>query len=584
MKQKVEHLIHLALTKMQEAGELTAAPAFIQLDITKDKKHGDLASNVALVLAKLEKKNPRELAERIITFLPNSPVIEKVEVAGAGFINIFLTAEALQNIVKIILETKEAYGTSKMGRAKKVLVEFVSANPNGPLHVGHGRHAAFGSVISNLLDAVGFETYREYYVNDAGRQMDILTASVWLRYLGLCGEAITFPVNAYQGEYVIDIARLVKEKYGTQFHMPAQQVLENLPLDEPQGGDKEIYIDAMIERSKKMLGYNYQIIFDIGLENILRDISEDLAEFGVRFDNFFSERQFVATNAVDKIIEKLRANDDIYEEKGALWFRSSKYGDDKDRVMVRSNGQRTYFANDFAYHLHKFERGFDIAMDVFGSDHHGYVPRMRAAIEASGINPERLVHLLGQFVTLYRSGQQVQMSTRGGNFVTLRELRNEVGNDSARFFYIMRKYDQHIDFDLDLAKSQSNENPVYYVQYAHARICSVFKQLAEKKMQYDEANGLAHLHLLTEPHERQLLNTLSHYPDTITNAALEYEPHLLTNYLRDLSADFHSYYNSQQFLIDDINLCHARLALISATRQVLQNGFILLGINAPTTM
>lgn len=584
MKQHIENLISVALKQLQESNELPTLQAVIQIDTTKDSQHGDFASNISLVLAKQAQMKPRDIATLIVKHLPESPYIQKVDIAGPGFINFFLSPRALFDMIPKILEERENFGRCLIGRQKKVLVEFVSSNPTGPLHVGHGRHAAFGAVVSNLLDAVGFKTYREYYVNDAGRQMDILTVSVWLRYLGLCGETIEFPSNAYRGDYVIDIARALKEKHGMDFHVPAQQVMESLPLDEPQGGDKEIYIDAIVTRAKELLGHSYRIVFDQGLEGILADFSNDLSEFGVHFDNWFSERQFVATDVVDKMLQKLHDGDDVYEQDGALWFRSTKYGDEKDRVLVRSNGQRTYFANDVAYHLNKFERGFDIAIDIFGSDHHGYVPRVKAAIEASGIDPERLIHLLGQFVTLYRSGQQVQMSTRGGNFVTLRELRNEVGNDAARYFYVMRKYDHHIDFDLDLAKSHSNENPVYYVQYAFARICSVFKQLDERQIRYDQQNGLSHVDLLTQPHERQLLNTLSHYPDIIVDAALHYEPHLLTNYLKELATDFHSYYNSHQFLVDDVALRDARLALISATRQTLLNGFNLLGITAPETM
>lgn len=584
MKQHIEQLLKTALKQLEETDALPAMPAFIQVEATKDKQHGDFATNIALILAKPAQKKPREVAEQIINALPTSAQVQKIEIAGPGFINFFLSAQALYDIVPRILSEKASFARCKMGREKRVLVEFVSSNPTGPLHVGHGRHAAFGAVVCNLLDAVGFKVYREYYVNDAGRQMDILTVSIWLRYLSLCGENIIFPANAYRGDYIIDIARAVKDKHGTEMQVPAQQVMENLPLDEPQGGDKELYIDAVIERVKKILGVKYQIIFDEGLAGILADISDDLAEFGVQFDNWFSERQFVATSVVDKLLEKLRAGGHVYERDGALWFRSTDFDDEKDRVLVRKNGQRTYFANDVAYHLSKFDRGFDIAIDIFGSDHHGYVPRMRAAMQACGINPERLIHLLGQFVTLYRSGKQAQMSTRGGDFVTLRELRNEVGNDAARFFYVMRKYDQHIDFDLDLAKSQSNENPVYYVQYAHARICSVFKQLDERQWVYNEANGLAHLDLLNEEHERQLLNTLSRYPDIIVDAALNYEPHLLTNYIRELAADFHAYYNSHQFLVEDAALRDARLALITAVRQVLLNGFNILGISPPESM
>lgn len=414
--------------------------------------------------------------------------------------------------------------------------------------------------------------------------MDILTVSIWLRYLALCGEQIVFPANAYRGDYVIDIAKAIHGIHGSHFLVPASQVYAGLPPDEPQGGDKEIYIDAIIAQAKRLLADQYETVFTLGLDNVLGDIREDLAEFGVHYDNWFSEREFVATDVVDKLLEKLKDSGHVYEKDGALWFRSTDFKDEKDRVLVRSNGQRTYFANDVAYHLSKFERGFDIVIDIFGADHHGYVPRMKAAMEASGINPERLLHLLLQFVTLYRGGSQVQMSTRSGTFVTLRELREEVGNDAARFFYVMRKSEQHIDFDLDLAKAQSNENPVYYVQYAYARICSVFKQLAERQLLFDEANGVSHLNLLTQPQEQQLLNALSRYPEVITSAALQYEPHQLTNYVRDLAADFHAYYNSHQFIVEEASLRDARLALVAATRQTLLNGFNLLGISAPESM
>lgn len=584
MKPQIEQLVQTALKQLQSQGDLPAVPVTILVEAAKDKQHGDFATNIALVLAKPAQKKPREIAEMIVGALPAAPGVVKVEIAGPGFINFFLSANALHDVVPAILSQQHEFGRSKIGRAKRVLIEFVSANPNGPLHVGHGRHAAYGSVVANLLSAVGFDVYREYYVNDAGRQMDILTVSVWLRYLGLCGETIIFPVNAYRGDYVIDIARDMKEKYGTKFVVSAQQVFEALPPDEPQGGSKEVYIDALIVRARELLGANYVTVFDAGLEGILDDISKDLAEFGVSFDNFFSERGFVATSAVDHALEKMRESGHTYERDGALWFRSTDFGDEKDRVLVRSNGVRTYFANDAAYHLNKFERGFDIAIDIFGSDHHGYLARMKAAVAASGVDPERLIYLLGQFVTLFRNGEQVQMSTRSGEFVTLRELRDEVGNDAARFFYVMRKYENHIDFDLDLAKSRTNENPVYYVQYAHARICSVFSQLQERNVDYDQANGLAHLDLLTAEQERDLFTLLSRYPEVIRNAALEYEPHVLTTYLRELCAGFHAYYNAHQFIVEDKNLRDARLALVTAVRQILLNGFNLLGITAPATM
>lgn len=584
MKQHIDYLLQAALKTLQAQGELPAVADLIQVENTKDKQHGDYATNLALILAKPAKKNPREVAAQLVAALPASTLVTKVEIAGPGFINFFLSPEALLQVVPTILKEKDQFGHSHMGRAKSVLVEFVSSNPTGPLHVGHGRHAAYGSVVCNLLNAVGFKVFREYYVNDAGRQMDILTVSIWMRYLAECGVALPFPANGYRGEYVIDIAKKLKADHGDAFVVPAATLLADLPSDEPDGGDKELYIDAIIARAKTCLGDHYLTIFDAGLDGIMADIKNDLTEFGTHFDSWFSERAFVSTDVVDKLLKKLQDNGHVYEKEGALWFKSSAFGDEKDRVLVRSNGIRTYFANDVAYHLNKFERGFDIAIDIFGSDHHGYVPRMKAAVEASGVNPERLLHLLGQFVTLYRGGEQVQMSTRGGNFVTLRELRQEVGNDAARFFYVMRKYDNHIDFDLDLAKSQSNDNPVYYLQYAYARICSVFRQANERGLPLNEAAGLTHLSLLVEPQERQLLNTLSRYPDMIVNAALHYEPHQLTNYLREVAADFHAYYNAHHFIVEDEPLRQARLTLLAATRQILLNGFGLLGLNAPETM
>lgn len=584
MKHHIETLLQNVLRQLQQSGEMPAIPAFIQIDPARDKQHGDFATNVALLLAKLAQKKPRDIAERIVQLLPASPYIEKVEVAGPGFINFFMSNKALTDVVVRILNEKEQFGRSKMGREKKVLLEFVSSNPTGPLHVGHGRHAAFGAVIGNLLDAVGFKVMREYYVNDAGRQMDIIAVSVWLRYLAICGEKITFPANGYKGNYVIDIAQALHDAHKKHFQVPASEVFADLPADESQGGDKELYIDTVIARVKKLLGDKYKAVFDVVLNNIVADMRDDLAEFGVHFDSWFSEQVLVDAGGVASAIEKLKQGDNCYERDGALWFASTNFKDEKDRVLVRANGQKTYFANDVANHASKFERGYDIAIDIFGSDHHGYINRTKAAVQALNINPERLIVLLVQFVSLYRGNVQVPMSTRAGEFVTLRDLRKEVGNDAARFFYVMRKNEQPMDFDLELAKSKSNENPVYYVQYAHARICSVFKQLAEKGMKYDESKGLVHLELLSAPQERQLLNTLSRYSDMIINAALEYEPHQLTHYVRDLAGDFHTYYNSQQFIVEDENLRNARLALISGARQVLLNGFNLLGISAPESM
>lgn len=584
-KQHIEQLIHSALENLQKNNQLSVEIPAIQVDATKDKQHGDFASNIALMLSKQAQRKPRELAELIIQAIPNSSQIKKVEIAGPGFINFFLAPEALFSVVSDIIAAGEKYGHKNIGQGKKVLVEFVSSNPTGPLHVGHGRHAAFGAVIADLLDVIGYKAHREYYVNDAGRQMDILTVSVWLRYLALCNEKIIFPANGYKGDYVVNIAEDLQAQHGNIFSVAAEKVFQNLPADEPQGGDKEIYIDAVIARAKELLGKEYfTALFDFSLTMILKDIREDLAEFGVHFDRWFSEREITETDVVDRMIETLKKHDQVYESEGALWFRSTNFDDEKDRVLQRSNGQRTYFANDLAYHVNKFERGFDSAIDIFGSDHHGYIPRMKSGLKAFGTPPEKLKYLLLQFVSLYRGNEQVPMSTRSGSFVTLRELRNEVGNDAARYFYVMRRSEQPVDFDLDLAKSKSNENPVYYIQYAHARICSVFRQLTEKQFVYSQAEGLKHLALLTEPHEAQLLSTLSRYGDMLVSAAQQHEPHILTNYLRDLANDFHSYYNSQQFLVTEDALRNARLALIFATRQVLANGLKLLGISQPDSM
>ena len=580
MKQHIDVLLQAALKQLQISGEVPENAALAQVEATKDNHHGDFATNIAMVLAHQMQKTPREIAERIIEKLPSSPYLQKAEMVDPGFINFFLTVDALTSVVKKVLAEKETYGKCKIGRDKRVIVEFLSATPIGPLHVGHGRIAAYGAVISRLLDTVGFRVYKEYYVNDIGRQIDILTVSIWLRYLALCGEEIVFPTNAYHGDYVMRIAKSIHDLHGDHFKIPAQQIYENLPVSDNQ----DAYLDEIIERTKKSLADNYNIIFNFVLYHVLADIREDLAEFGVHYDNWFSERQFASTAAVDKMLQKLKDSNHVYEQDHALWFRSTDFSDDRNRMLVSEHGQPTFFANDVAYHLSKFERGFDLAIDIFGADYHGYIVCMKAAMQACEINPERLQQLLLQFVTLYRDGAPVQMSTRGSAVLTLRELREEIGNDAARFFYVMRKHEQHVDFDLDLAKAKSDENPVYYVQYAYARICGVFRQLTEKNMSFDEATGLAHVALLTQPQERRLLNTISHYPDMIINAALQYEPHQLTNYVRELAADFHAYYDSHQFIVEDEALRNARLALIAATRQTLLNGFNLIGVGALENM
>ena len=557
----------------------------IQIERTKDKAHGDFACNIAMMLAKSAKMNPRQIASTIVDNLPETDFITDVTIAGPGFINFTLSTDSSIQVVKDVLAKKAEFGLSQAGAGKSVQVEFVSANPTGPLHVGHGRGAAYGSVVSNLLTAAGFKVHREYYVNDAGRQMDILATSVWLRYLDACGENLTFPSNGYKGDYVLDIADSLRTEHGDKFLHSAMQVFEGIPADEPQGGDKELHIDGLINNAKTLLGdASYRQVFDSGLNSILTDIREDLADFGSDYDEWFSERSLVESGDVEKAIEHLKSENVLYEKEGAWWFKSTDYGDEKDRVVVRDNGQTTYFASDIAYHLNKLQRGFDEVIDIWGSDHHGYIPRVKASLTAMKEDENRLKVLLVQFAVLYRGEEKVAMSTRSGQFVTLRQLRDEVGKDAARFFYVMRGADQHMDFDLELAKSQSNDNPVYYVQYAYARVCSVFRQLAERGLTWDEQKGLKNLTKLTEDHEQAVLTMLARYPEIVESAALNHTPHILAHYLTDLARDFHTYYNAHHFIIDDQELSQARLSLIVAVRQVIANGLSILGVSTPESM
>ncbi len=586
MKAQIQERVAGALEALAEQGVLDrAALRAPVIERTRDPAHGDFATNAALVNAKAAGMAPRALAERILAALGEDPLVAKVEIAGPGFINFHLAPEAWRQVVPQILQAGAAYGRSDIGGGKRVQVEFVSANPTGPLHVGHGRGAAYGAVVADLLEAVGFDVHREYYVNDAGRQMDILATSVWLRYLELAGETLDFPSNAYQGDYVWDIAATLHREHGDAYRHPAAEVFEGVPPDEPAGGDKEAHIDALIARAKALLGDNrYRYVFELALNTILDDIRDDLEKFGVVYDQWFSERTLVESGAVNRAIERLRKGGWLYEKDGALWFRSSAFGDEKDRVVERENGQTTYFASDIAYHMDKLERGFERVIDVWGADHHGYVPRVKAALEALGDDPDKLDVLLVQFAILWRGGEKVPMSTRSGEFVTLRQLRKEVGRDAARFFYVMRKCEQHLDFDLDLAKSQSNDNPVYYIQYAHARVCSVLRQAQEKGIAVEPSPGATHLERLTEEHEQALLKTLARYPEVVEAAALNEEPHQLTHYLRELAHEFHTYYNAHPFLVDDAALRDARIKLILATRQVIANGLGLLGVSAPESM
>ncbi len=560
-----------------EAAWPESAAAAVVLDRPNNAQHGDYACNVALQLARVLKRSPRDIATAIVAALPSSPYLEKAEIAGAGFINLFLALSFKQRVVTEVLAQAGDYGKSLLGRRKRVQVEFVSANPTGPLHVGHGRGAAYGASLCNVLDAAGFAVEREYYVNDAGRQMDILALSTWLRYLEIAGETIEFPSNAYRGDYVHDMARALYGERGTRYVKPGAELVRGAPDD---ATEPEAHLDALIARAKSLLGGDYEEVHAYALDRQLADCREDLTQFGVTFDTWYSERSLYDSGKVAHAVGRLAEAGHIYKKDGAQWFRSTAFGDEKDRVVQRENGQYTYFASDIAYHVDKFERRYDLVIDVWGADHHGYIPRVQGALEALGLSREQLTVSLVQFAVLYRNGEKVSMSTRAGEFVTLRELRHEVGNDAARLFYVLRKSDQHLDFDLDLAKSRSNENPVYYIQYAHARVCSVHEQWGGDPAALNAADTAA----LTSGEERVLLERLMAYPEAVENAARELSPHVIAFYLKDLAADFHSYYNATRILIDDERVKLARLALVTAARHVLRNALALLGVSAPEKM
>ncbi|NIP16769.1 MAG: arginine--tRNA ligase [Xanthomonadales bacterium] len=585
MKEHIEELLIQSLLHLKRDGilprEVEVTPS---LERTRSEEHGEFASNLAMVLSKQAVKPPRELAQDIIDRLPHSRQLEKTEIAGPGFINFFLNQVALSGVVKDILRPGRDYGHVPADRDHRVTVEFVSANPTGPLHVGHGRGAAYGASLASILQAAGRSVQREYYVNDNGRQMDILALSVWLRYLELCGEQVRFPNNGYRGEYIYDIARIVRSEEGDKWRFTGLEVMDDLPEDGP-GGEGEAHVDALIQRASDLMGHaGYVAFFDASVSFILDDIKADLGEFGVHFDHWFSEVALEESGAIQHAIDRLEANGHLYVKDGATWFRASSLGDEKDRVVRRENGRTTYFTSDIAYFLNKLERGFDRAIYVFGADHHGYIARLQAAARGLGEDPDRLEILLVQFAHLFREGEKVPMSTRSGEFITLRELREEVSSDAARFFYVMRSHDQHLDFDLDLAKSRSNENPVYYIQYAHARICSVFRNLEQMELTHNSAIGEAALDMLTEDRELTLMRTLSRYPEVIEAGARLRAPHTMAHFLHALATSFHAYYNAHQFLVEDENLRNARLNLILATRMVLSDGLDLLGISSPEEM
>ncbi len=563
---------------------------------TKDRSHGDFASNIAMVGAKAAGMKPRDLAEKIMAALPEVADISKAEIAGPGFINFFLNADQRFAVLDQIQAQGSKFGQTQVNAAKKVQVEFVSANPTSSLHVGHGRGAAYGMTVANLLEATGAQVDREYYVNDAGRQMDILATSTYLRYLELLGQSLIFPKNAYQGDYVKEIAQSIIDQDRDAYVHPVAAVYHDVPEDvqfaaelDAEGnkvvvsGDKEKHIDGLIANAQRLTGEGYRVFHQAALKAILDDIKDDLEEFGVTFNQWFSEASL--NQKIDEALQTLDQRGFLYEKDGNIWFKSTEFGDEKDRVVKRRNGQTTYFASDIAYHLDKLQRGYTDIVDIWGSDHHGYIARVKAAIDAMGFDSSKLTVLLVQFVSLWRGGEMVQMSSRSGQFVTLRELREEVGNDAARFYYVMRKSEQHIDFDLDLAVSQSKDNAVYYIQYAHARICRMLEKAHSNQIAFDRTQARPLAERLNLDAETEILAKLAAYPDILVRAANAYEPHQIGNYLKELAALFHGWYNEHKVLNDDDQaLTQARLLLSVNVQQVLRNGLELLGVSAPESM
>lgn len=562
---------------------------------TKDRSHGDFASNIAMIASKAAGMKPRDLAEKVLAALPEVADISKAEIAGPGFINFFLNADQRFSVLDQIQAQQQNFGRSQVNAQKRIQVEFVSANPTSSLHVGHGRGAAYGMTVANLLEATGAKVEREYYVNDAGRQMDILATSTYLRYLQLAGQTLVFPKNAYQGDYVKDIAQSILEQDGERHVHSVADVYHNVPEDvqyaaelDANGnkvvlsGDKEKHIDGLIFNSQNLLGDDYRVFHQAALNAILADIQDDLGEFGVTFNQWFSEASL--TEKIDEALQTLDQRGYLYEQDGNIWFKSTEFGDEKDRVVKRRNGQTTYFASDIAYHLNKLQRGYTDLIDIWGSDHHGYISRVKAAIDALGYDSKKLTVLLVQFVSLWRGGEMVQMSSRSGQYVTLRDLRKEVGNDAARFYYVMRKSEQHIDFDLDLAVSQSKDNAVYYIQYAHARICRMLEKAAALQLNFDAAEARQFAAKLELDAETEILAKLAAYPEILVRAANSHEPHQVGNYLKELAALFHGWYNEHKVLNDDAALTQARLLLSVNVKQVLRNGLELLGVSAPETM
>lgn len=554
MKPKIKELISAAVANAVEAGELSSSslPA-IELEEPKIETHGDFSSNISMVMAAAQKMPPRKIAEAIIRHMDDGDrLVEKVEIAGPGFINFFVNPAFWHPVLHRIHQQEADYGASDIGNGKKAQVEFVSANPTGPLHVGHGRGAAVGDSVANILTFCGFDVEREYYINDSGRQIMTLGRSVFLRYQELFGKETLFPDDCYKGNYIIDIAQDIKDIKG-----------DSLLAQDPE--------TALMFCAR------------FAAENILEDIKTDLASFNIRFENWYSEQSLFDSGKVDAVLKDFRERKIVYEKDGALWFKTQDYGDEKDRVVVRNNGQTTYFASDIAYHRDKYDRGFQKVIDVWGADHHGYIPRMAASIEASGIGREQFEVILVQLVNLLRKGKPVAMSTRAGEFVTLKDVISEVGADAARFIFLTRHYESPLDFDLELAKEKTNDNPVFYVQYVHARISSIVRKGRERGIDnafWDENIGRR----LTAPEEIQLLKSMTRFPEVVVNSATYLEPHRITFYLMNLASLFHAYYNKHRVLTDDSELSRCRLYLVLAIQKVIRNGLSLLGVSAPESM
>ncbi len=553
MKEQLRHDLLTALRQCYAEETLNSGeiPEEIQLEIPKNSDHGDFSTNLAMLLAKPERKAPRKIAEALVAALEGNRLYAKIEIAGPGFINFRLTPECWYEVLDRVVDQGRNYGRSDTGRGTKIQVEFVSANPTGPLHIGHGRGAVVGDAVAAVLQAAGFEVEREYYINDAGNQVQTLGRSILLRLRELQGEKIEFPEDGYQAAYVTELASQYRAEHG----------------DLTDVGEEEA-----IERCARF-----------GIGEVLKWIETDLKDFGIEFDTWYSEKSLYDRGMVDQELKKLADKGLSFEKDGALWLRTTEFDDDKDRVLIKSDGSYTYFASDVAYHMEKFDRGFDRVIDVWGADHHGYIPRMKAMLAGLGHAPEDLEVLLIQMVNLLRDGKPYIMGKRSGNFITLKEVVSEVGRDACRFFFLMRRCDSQLDFDLELAKQQSSDNPVYYVQYAHARVCSINRNAAEAGITLPGKGSIDYSRLELEE-ELALAKQLARYPETVVNAALNYEPHRVIFYLQDLAAQFHSYYNRHRVLVDDAATSSARLYLVNAVRVVLENALNLLGLSAPERM